>query len=379
MRFLHTGDLHIGKSVNEFSMIEDQRYILKQITELAEKEGAEAVVIAGDVYDRAIPPAEAVTLLDEFLLGLQRLNIKVIFISGNHDSPERIGFAEELLQESGIYIAGVYKEGLKEVTLTDGEGRVTFVLMPFVKPAVVGAKTSGEAAAFMLEQWRSSHHADKEERLVLVTHYFVTNDGKEPELSDGETTVNVGGLDNVELSVLEGFDYVALGHIHRPQQIGSGQVYYAGAPLGYSFSEAGQKKYVNLVELSASEVSVSRLPLSPLHQMRRIRGKLEMLITDEVAEAADRFDYIQATLTNEEELIDPIGTLRSVYPNIMQIMLAKNEAGDQGGYTAGAEEKRKSIPEFFEEFYLLVRGEEPDEERKAVIAEAAKEAEGDCR
>lgn len=374
MRFLHTGDLHLGKTVNDFSMISDQRYILEQITDMVKKEAVQALVIAGDVYDRAIPPSEAVTLLDDFLTQLVRLGVSVLLISGNHDSPERVSFAEEILKEKGVYIAGLYKEGLKRVTFFDEYGEVTFVLMPFIKPAAVGARTNGEAVEKML----AAEEKKEEGRRVLVSHFFVTDCGREPELSDGETTIHVGGLDNVEASLFDGFDYVALGHIHKPQRIGEKQVYYAGAPLAYSFSEAGRTKTVNLVEIKGEgDVSVKQLPLKPLHEMRKIRGRMDELMAEEVAEAADRFDYIQAQLTNEEELIDPIGTLRSVYPNIMQIVLMKNEGRENPEYESRAVEKRKSIPELFAGFYQMVRNEEPDEERMEIILETAKETEGE--
>lgn len=376
MRFVHTGDLHIGKIVNGFSMMEDQRYILKQIYEISVEEKADALILAGDIYDRAIPPAEAVVLLDRFLTDMTDAGIPVFMISGNHDSPERLGFAGKILEEKGIHIAGVYENALKRVKVTDDYGEVTFVLMPFVKPAAVGAKSSGEAAERMLSQ-----EVRGEKRKVLITHYFVTDMGREPELSDGETTIHVGGLDNVEASLLEGFDYVALGHIHKPQRIGrtensEREIYYAGAPLAYSFSEAGQEKSVNLVELKEKgKIGVRRIPLKPLHEMRRIRGRMEELMRPEIAALCDAEDYIRAELTDEEELIDPIGTLRSVYPNIMQIVLMKNEEKENMAYTSRLEERRKSIPELFKDFYEMIRGTEPDEARMEAVREAAGEAE----
>jgi exonuclease SbcD len=374
MRFLHTGDLHLGKTVNDFSMIEDQKYILEQITDMVKKEAAEALVIAGDVYDRAIPPAEAVTLLNDFLTQMVQLGVTVLMISGNHDSPERVSFAEEILKEKGVYIAGIYKDGLKKVPFFDEYGEVTFVLLPFIKPAIIGTRTNGEA----VEKLLVAEEKQEGTRRVLVSHFFVTDCGREPELSDGETTIHVGGLDNVEASLFDGFDYVALGHIHKPQRIGEKQVYYAGAPLAYSFSEAGRQKTVNLVEIKGEgDITVKQLPLAPRHEMRKIRGRMEELMADEVAEAANRFDYIQAQLTNEEELIDPIGTLRSVYPNIMQIVLMKNESRGNSEYESKAAEKRKSIPELFAGFYQMVRNEEPDEERMEIILETAKETEGE--
>lgn len=371
MRFLHTGDLHIGKVVNDFSMIQDQRYILQQITDIAKREKAEGLVIAGDIYDRAIPPAEAVLLFNDFLTDMAREEIPVLMVSGNHDSPERVGFAGEILKGQGIYIAGMYEQELMKVTLDDKHGKVTFVLMPFVKPVAVGARSSSEAVEKMLENLEEIG-----ERSVLITHYFVTDNGREPELSDGETTINVGGLDNVEASLFDRFHYTALGHIHKPQKIGKGEVYYAGAPLAYSFSETGQVKYVNIVDLDKEgKVIVRQEALKPLHQMRRIKGRLEELMRPEIVAAADCKDYIQAEITNEEELIDPIGTLRTVYPNIMQIVLAKNEQRMEPEYISRLEEKRKSIPQLFKSFYELVREECPDEERMKVIREAAAEAE----
>lgn len=371
MRFLHTGDLHIGKVVNDFSMIQDQRYILQQITDIAKREKADGLIIAGDIYDRAIPPAEAVLLFNDFLTDMVREEIPVLMVSGNHDSPERVGFAGEILKGQGVYIAGMYEQELMKVTLDDKHGKVTFVLMPFVKPAAVGAGSSSEAVEKMLKDVEKSG-----ERNVLVTHYFVTDNGREPELSDGETTINVGGLDNVEASLFDGFNYTALGHIHRPQKIGKGEVYYGGAPLAYSFSETGQVKYVNIVDLDKEGKAVVRQEaLKPLHEMRRIKGRLEELMRPEIVAAADCNDYIQAEITNEEELIDPIGTLRTVYPNIMQIVLAKNEQRMEPEYISRLEEKRKSIPELFKSFYELVREECPDEERMKVIREAAAEAE----
>lgn len=381
MKFLHTGDLHIGKTVNDFSMLEDQKYIFRQMTELAKKEQADALIIAGDIYDRAIPPAEGVVLFNDFLTEMVQARIPVLMVSGNHDSPERVAFAGDILKKQGIHIAGMYEPEPRKVMLEDAYGEVGFVLLPFVRPAAAGAKNSGEAVKKMLASMNENADSNgfgraEGKRQVLVTHYFVTDNGREPELSDGETTVHVGELDNVEVSCFDGFDYVALGHIHRPQKIGKQEVYYAGAPLAYSFSEAGAVKSVNLVELKEKgNLSVRQIPLQPLHEMRKIKGRLEELMRPEIAEAADCRDYIRAEITDEEELIDPIGTLRTVYPNIMQIVLSKNEQTEQKEYISRMEEKRKSIQELFKSFYEVIREEEPDEERMKIIMETAAEAE----
>lgn len=375
MKFIHTGDLHIGKSISDFSLLEDQRAVLGQIAERAEEEKADAVVLAGDIYDRAVPPAEAVEALDAFLTRLAQRGIAVLMISGNHDSPERLGFAGEILQGQGVHIAASYKGALKQVTLRDAYGPVTFVLMPFVKPSSVQAATAGEAVERMLGEAGLLEDALPGARRVLVTHYFVTDGGRGPELTGGESTVQVGGIDSVEASLFSGFDYVALGHIHRPQQIGERPIYYAGAPLAFSFSEAGAAKSMNLVELAENgELTVRRLPFSPLRGMRVIRGRLEELVRPDVVEAADRNDYIQAVLTDEAELIDPMGTLRGVYPNVMQILLSKNLNKEQQAYEYGLPERKKSIAGLFADFYKLLREEEPGEAQRQIMEQAAEEA-----
>lgn len=374
MRFLHTGDLHIGKTICDFSMVDDQRHILNQIVDIAVREKVNAVIIAGDVYDRAIPPADAVVVLNDFLTKLVEHGLKVLLISGNHDSPERIGFADRMLEESGIYIAGECDDGWKRVILQDIEGETEFILLPFAKPSAAAAKTNGEA----VEKRLSGIKREQDRRSVLVTHYFVTNQGKEPEISDAETTIHVGGLDNVEVSLFAEFDYVALGHIHRQQQIGERSVYYAGAPLQYSFSESGRTKYVTLVELPKGRAAeVTLVPLTPRRQMRRIKGKLKELVQETVVMGANNEDYIQAILTDEEALIDPIGSLRAVYPNVMQIQLFKNNDICQEEYVSRRTECRKEIPELFSDFYEMIRGNKPDEERMQAIVEAAKAAGGE--
>lgn len=379
MKFIHTGDLHIGKTVHEFSMLTEQRCFLGQIVELAVKEKVDAVVIAGDVYDRSIPSTDAVNVLDEFLTDLTGRGIKVLLISGNHDSPERVGFADKILEKQGLYIAGTVEEYLKQVRFADSYGEVCFVLLPFTKPAVVGATSSREAVELLLRQngFDKGWNKSLKSRHVLVTHFFVTGaGGKQPELSDSETGVNVGGLEQVPADLFEGFDYVALGHIHKPQQIGVGNCYYAGSPLKYSFSECNQIKGVNLVTLE-EKVTVKTIPLQPQHQMRKIRGKLNELMKPEIVEAAPFDDYIQAILTDEEELIDPIGTLRSVYPNVMQIILEKNEKKSDADYETCFRLQGKSTLELFREFYELVREIPMDEKREQIVVDSLKQTGGE--
>lgn len=376
MRFLHTADLHIGRTVNDFSMLEDQRHILRQILETARERRAEAVVIAGDIYDRSIPPSEAVTLLDEFLTRASSLGISVILTAGNHDSPERLGFASRLLENGRVYIAGRYEQPLRTVRFFDEYGETEFVCLPFLRPGLLQERASSPAVEKALKNYRDG--MDGRTRCVLVAHQFVTAAGKPPELSDSETSVQVGGLDNVDASVFRGFDYVALGHIHKPQRVGEGHVYYAGSPLKYSFSEVSQTKTVNLVTLrEKGSVLVEPVALSPLHEMRMLRGPLEELIRPETSgNGPDREDYIKVCLTDTRELIDPIGTLRKVYPNVMQLTLAKNEAEKEAQRPAVFTGERRTAAGLFEDFYREVRGEEMDEERRLVIEEAVRRLDG---
>ena len=376
MKFLHTADLHIGKRLHECSLIEDQKYILQQIYNLAIENQVDAVVLAGDIYDRSVPGTEAVELLDEFLTSFAEVKVPVIMISGNHDSAVRVGFADRILEKQGIYIGAEYNGELKSVTLEDEFGPVTFVCMPFVKPAVVGCTTLEEAVERML----SAHPMvmSMNRRYVLVTHYFVTGEqGELPQLSDSEVDVNVGGLDNVSADMFAMFQYVALGHIHRPQHIGKGHVYYSGSPLKYSFSEAKGDKSVNLVELTDREVTVKLLPLKPLHEMRCIKGKLSELMSSEVQllNEKDREDYLQVTLTDTEELIDPMGTLRSAYPNVLQLLFEKNMTTPEEGFDSKVYTAKKSTTGLFLEFYEMLKGEPLDEKRKMAVEEAAAEAE----
>lgn len=379
MRILHTADLHIGKTVNNFSMLEDQKYILTQMVDMVKQQNIDAFIIAGDVYDRPIPSAEAVEVFHAFIQKLHDTGVEIFCISGNHDSPERLSFAQEILAEHGVHFAGTYKEKCKQITLQDAYGPVVFTLMPFVKPAVLEEQSSETAVRHMLADTFEVEDLQVGKRHVLVTHYFVTNAGKTPELSESESPVSVGGLDNVDASCFAGFSYTALGHIHKPQQMnrekdGLGPVVYAGSPLSYSFSECGQEKSVVLIELDADgSAAVKRLALKPLHKMRKIKGTLEEVISPAVSELFDREDYLQAILTDEAELIDPIGTLRSVYPNVMQLTFEKREKESVGEFSVTEAVSHKSTEELFEEFYELIREKEMDDVRKSIIRDVIKD------
>ncbi len=378
MKFLHTGDLHIGKRIYETSVLEDQRYMLEQIYDIAVTEEVDAVLIAGDVYDRSVPATEAVELLDDFLTRFIEAKIPVVMISGNHDSPERVGFADKILEKQGLYIAGSYEGTLRRVSFWDEYGEVCVVCLPFVKPAVAEGKNCAEAVKNILEREKIDFTDGK--RYVLLTHYFVTGeDGQAPQLSESETGIDVGGIDNVPSGVFAGFEYVALGHIHRAQRVGKEMVYYAGAPMKYSFSEVGNHKSVTMVNMGESgDVEIWYRELKPLREMRCIKGRLQDLIKEEVVNAADvsPMDYIQAILTDREELIDPIGTLRSMYPNTLQILIEKNYEVQEERYESRIQGEIKSTEVLFGDFYEMLTGDVLDDKQAMIVKEAANAAQG---
>ena len=371
MKLLHTADLHIGKMMYEFPLYEDQAYILNQILDIAKKEQVDVLLLAGDIYDRSIPSTEAVTIFDEFLTACVKAGIVTMVISGNHDSPERLSFGGRLFEENSLYIAGTWEGDVKQVTLTDDYGEVDFYLLPFIRPGQVLARTEGEAVETIM---KDAVFLDKSRRNVLMTHYFVGGTGHEPELSESENTVYVGGIDMVSDSLFDGFDYVALGHLHKAQKIGEKQIYYAGSPLAYSFLENSSKS-VQLVELKKpGEVSVKKVPLKPLRQVRTIEGDLWELTKEQIASLENREDYIRAILTNEEALMEPMAVLRSVYPNAMEIMLKEKELAAANQKKQQVTKKRKSGMELFKDFYAYVQGEDMSGKQLAVAEEMMNKA-----
>lgn len=390
MKLLHTADLHIGKIVNEFSMLQDQKHILQQILTIAKEEQVDGVIIAGDVYDRSIPPAEAVTMLDWFLSALISQGIKVFMISGNHDSAERVGFASSILCDQGLYIGGIYDGTIQRVRLEKDEVRVDIYLLPFVKPQVVSyyekaMQEEGQESEIVIRTYEEAVRAsishmelDPDVVNVLVTHHYVTSGGIEPEVSESETTLSLGGIDKVDASVFDSFDYVALGHIHGPQRMGRDTIRYAGSPLKYSFSEVNHHKSVTLISIGQDkQIAVEQRRLKPLHDMRKIKGKLKDLMNPEYYSLEDTNDYVHVTLTDEVELVDPIGTLRSVYPNVMQIVLEKNQKKEnQAASVMLGQRKSKSPLELFGEFYRDVTGLEFDEKRSAIMSDIIEKVTG---
>ena len=377
MKLLHLADLHIGKVINEFSMLEEQKYVLEQVITLAQEEKTEGIILAGDIYDRSVPTAEAVTVLNEFLCRLVELGQKVFVISGNHDSPERIGFAGEILKKGGLYMEGGFFSSLKKVSLEDNYGKVNVYFLPFARAVamqkVLGMETGSDMTACIRKVIENTN-IEPFERNILITHHFVTNAGKAPELSDSEYPVLVGGTENVDAKVFQDFDYVALGHIHKPQFVGRKEVCYAGSPLKYSFSECETQKSVVLLELKEKgELLIERKPLVPLHDMRKIKGELSELLKEEVVKLANREDYLFVTLTDEKELFEPMDTLRTKYPNVMQLELLKNMRHTGDMTVRKREIKEKSMLEIYEDFYEAVTERKLEHERRKVVEELLQE------
>ena len=352
MKLIHLSDLHIGKRVNEVSMIEDQAYILLQILRIVDEEKVDAVLIAGDVYDKSMPSAEAVTLFDDFLCRLAQREKPVLIISGNHDSPERLAFAGRLLEHSRIHISPVYDGTVRPVTLTDAYGPVDFWLLPFVKPAHVkrfypdaGIESYTDACRVAVEQMA----VDAGRRNVLLTHQFVTG-----AATCESEEISVGGSDNVDASVFEVFDYVALGHLHGPQNLGSNRIRYCGTPLKYSFSEADHHKSVTLVRLGEKgDLSLELRPLVPRHDLRQLRGTFADLTDKAFYETTVADDYLHIILTDEEDVAEAAGRLRQIYPNLMKLSY-DNTRTRTTQVVGGAEDvQRKSPLELFEELYEL--------------------------
>lgn len=379
MRLLHCSDLHLGKRVHECSMTEEQRHILKQIASIAVAQQVDGIIIAGDLYDKLVPSIEAVGLLDEFLTSLWEQHLPVYLISGNHDSPERLSFGTQLLEQNDVYLAGIFTGKAQHLSLQDAYGALELYLLPFIKPAVVRSFYPEESIETYEDAVRvalSHSDIDPQKRNVLVAHQFVTNNGREPERSDSET-LSVGALDQVDVSLFDGFDYVALGHIHGPQKIGRETVRYCGSPLKYSFSEWRHKKSVTIVELKEKGiVSLEQISLQPIHDLREIRGTLSSLLQPEVVAQGDPQDYLRVILTDEIPPYDPLGQLRQVYPNLLRLDFERNEAAAMESITAAQDVEEKTIMELFSDFYEMANDRSMNEAERAVMEQIWKEQGG---
>ena len=374
MRLAHISDLHLGKRVNEFSMLEDQRYIVKQIESILEEEAADAVLIAGDVYDKPVPPGEAVRLFDGFLTALADRGIHVFVISGNHDSPERIAFGSRLMEKSRVYMAPVYDGHVNPIELRDAYGSVYVYMLPFVKPAVVkkcwpeeGIETYEDAVGCAVAHMKEEAFVP-EARNVLVAHQLVIGASR----CDSEE-VSVGGLDQVSAGLFRDFDYTALGHIHGPQNAGGERIRYCGSPLKYSFSEAGHVKSVTIVDLEEKgNVRVRTRPLIPLHDMREIRGSYEEVVSRDFYRGTAVDDYLHITLTDEEDILDAMGKLRAIYPNIMRLDY-DNRRTREGGQLPEKVQRAKSPLELLEELYALQNNQPMSGEQREFSARLIEE------
>lgn len=369
MKFLHLADLHLGKRVNGFSMLEDQAHILRQILAILDDERPDGVLIAGDVYDKSVPSVEAVELLDGFLTELRARGVPVLLISGNHDSPERLAFGGRVMDSCGIHISPVYDGALAPVTLHDEFGPVHVWLLPFVKPAHVrrwfpdadiGSYTDAmaEAVAHM--------DIDTAARNVLVTHQFVTGGAR-----SGSEELSVGGTDNVDSGVFAPFDYVALGHLHGAQHIGRETIRYAGSPLKYSFSEARQHKSVTVVTLGEKgDVQVRTAALTPLRELREIRGNYDELTARSFYEHTTyRSDYLHLILTDEQDVFDAMSRLRTIYPYLMTLDYDNARTRAAGGMSVPAETERRTPLELFEALYQRQNHQPMSEVQRAYIAQ----------
>ena len=364
MKLIHLSDLHLGKRLNEFNLLEDQEYILKKILGIIDDEKPEAVIIAGDIYDKAIPSAEAVRLFDDFLYSLARRRLRVFAISGNHDSPERIAFASRIIGESGIYLSPVYDGNVAPVTLTDAYGQVSVYMLPFIKPTHVRRYYPEEEIASYTDALRvaiDKMKVDPKGRSILITHQFVTGASR----SDSEE-LSVGGADNVDSAVFSPFDYVALGHLHRAQDIeGSRRIRYCGTPLKYSFSEAEHEKSVTVVELAGKgSLKVRTIPLVPKRDLRNLRGSYMELTAKSSYAGTNTGDYIHITLTDEEDIPDAMNKLRVIYPNLMSLDYDNLRTRSSGDLTAG-ETERKTPLQLFGELYQWQNGQPLSEQQSA--------------
>lgn len=366
MKLIHLSDLHIGKRVNEFSMLEDQKYILKVILNIIDDEKPDGILIAGDVYDKSVPSAEAVQLLDDFLCRLAERKLPTFIISGNHDSAERLSFGSRLMNISGIHLSPVYNGKVEPLTLTDEYGRVNIYMLPFIKPVNVRRffpDSEIESYTDAIRVAVDSMNVDRNERNIIITHQFVTGASR----SESEE-ISVGGSDNVDAAAFDAFDYVALGHIHGPQKIGREAVRYCGTPLKYSFSEANHKKSVTIVEMrEKGRTEIRTAALVPLRDLREIKGRYEEIVLKESYEGTSTDDYMHITLTDEEDIPDVMNRLRVIYPNIMKLDYDNKRTRSNQSVGMAEDIEKKTPLELFSEFYQDRNGQPMSKEQTAFM------------
>ena len=368
MKLMHLSDLHLGKRVYEFSMYEDQKYILSQILDIADKEQVQAVMICGDIYDKQIPPAESVQLFDDFLTKLSVRKLPVFIISGNHDSAERLSFGARLMEQSGVCFSETFSGKIQTYQLQDENGSLNLYLLPFLKPTIARQAfpeaeigSYQDAVAYALQQVKP----DESQRNILMAHQFVTGAHR----SESEEIL-VGGLDNIDASVFSAYDYVALGHIHTPQKVGRETIRYCGTPIKYSFSEAAKDKSVTIVELAEKgKVQIQEHILKPLHDLREIRGTYEELTARKNYADTDVEDYLHITLTDEEDIMDVMDKLHTIYPNIMKLDYDNLRTRNSNHISGVDPLQEKSPAELFEAFYQLQNNQNMTVQQKEYIAQ----------
>lgn len=366
MKLIHLSDLHLGKRVNEYSMLEDQEYILKKIINIIDGEKPDGVIIAGDIYDKSVPPAEAVGLFDDFLVSLARRNLRVFVISGNHDSPERIAFGSRIMDADGIHLSPVYNGDIKPISMQDKYGTVDIYMLPFIKPAHVRRYCDDEIVTYTdaVKYAISKMNINPDNRNVLITHQFVTGARR----SESEE-ISVGGTDNVDASVFDPFDYVALGHIHSPQNCGSDKIRYCGTPLKYSFSEAKDKKSVTVVELAEKGNAAYRtVDLNPKHDLVELKGTYAALTLRSFYENTSwQEDYTHITLTDEEDIPDAVGKLRAIYHHLMKLDYDNLRTRNNAKIYGTSDVESKSPLKLFSEFYELQNNQPMTDEQDEFV------------
>ena len=371
MRFLHCGDLHIGKQVNGFSMLEDQKYILKEILNIIDKKALDGIIIAGDIYDKTVPSAEAVKIFDSFLVQLVARNLKIFAISGNHDSAERIAFGSRIMNAKDVYMSPVFDGEATKVTVKDEYGLLNVYMLPFIKPIHARAvfpdnkiENYEDAVAMAI----ASSNVDSLERNILITHQFVAGS----ERSESEE-MSVGGTDSIPIEVFNKFDYVALGHIHKPQKIGRETMRYSGSPLKYSFSEAKYDKSVVIVDVKEKGIiEIETVPLDPIHDMVEIKGNYMDIMLKEYYDKLDTEDYFHITLTDEEDIPDALNKLRTVYKNIMKLDYDNARTRENKRIEVIKENRAKTPIQWVSEFYKLQNNKELSEEQIVFLEDIIK-------
>ena len=378
MKFMHLADLHLGKTLGDFDLIDDQRYILEQILEIAKKESVDAILIAGDVYDKAIPSEAATRLLDEFLKKLVSARIKTYMISGNHDSDDRLNYGSSLFESSEIYISAIYDGKLKEKTISDGETEVCIYMLPFVKASHVRhfypdeeIENYEDALRLIIEK----AEIDENKVNLILAHQFVAGKGEDPVLSGSESagTQSVGLVEKIGYDVFDKFDYAALGHIHSAQRVGREEVRYSGSPLKYSLSEVNNEKSVPIINIEGkNEISIKLHPLKPLRDMRHIRGSIKDLLDE--SNVCDRDDFIYATLTDEEIIDDAMGIFQQIYPNTVKIDYDNSHTREAESIDISRITENRTFSELIGDFYKMIYDSDMTDEEMEIMNMAAREA-----